>query len=139
MAPRDPSDALVFFGASGDLAHKKIFPALYAMAKHGRPRRAGHRRRVVAVDGRGSRAPRARQHRPSTAAASTTKARSSSSPSSLRYVDGDYNDPATFTELKENLERLSTHPAHYLAIPPSMFATVVEGLGSSGCGRRTRA
>ena len=58
----DPSDALVFFGMSGDLAHKKIFPALYAMVKQGELRRPGDRRRVVAVDGRRPPEPRPRQH-----------------------------------------------------------------------------
>ena len=100
MAPSDPSDALVFFGMSGDLAHKKIFPALYAMVKKGELERAGHRRGVVAVDGRRPAQRGRATASPSTAAASTTRTRSSKLTGLMRYVDGDYNDQSTFTELQ---------------------------------------
>ena len=55
----------------------------------------------------------------------------------LQYIDGDYQDPATFTALRAMLGA-ARHPIHYLAIPPSMFATVVEGLNSSGCANGAR-
>src|SRR5712675_2048929 len=55
----------------------------------------------------------------------------------LRYVDGDYTDPATYLKLKQALG-LATRPIHYLAIPPSMFASVVQGLAKSGCADNAR-
>ena len=120
------SDALVLFGVTGDLAHKMIFPALYALAKRGALKvpvigvafpkwsLARLRRRVKDSIERsgGVDSKRALQH---------LLAR-------LRYVSGDYNDPGTFTAIKEAL-RGARRPAHYLAIPPSLFATVIEGLG----------
>src|SRR5512135_2666946 len=123
------SDALVLFGVTGDLAHKMIFPALYAMAKRGAlnvpvigvafPKwsLARLRRRVKDSIERsgGVDSKRALQHLLSR----------------LRYVSGDYNDPRTFTAIKEALGG-ARRPAHYLAIPPSLFATVIEGLGAAG-------
>ena len=130
MAPRDPSDALVFFGMSGDLARKKIFPALYAMVKKGEL--------DVPVIGVASSQWTVEDLR--------TRARDSITEHGggvddedaferltglLRYVDGNYNDQSTFTELKKNLEGCR-RPAHYLAIPPSMFPTVIEQLQRAG-------
>ena len=104
------------------------------MVKQGDARRPGDRRRVVEVDGRRPAASAPATASRSTAAASTTRPRSRSSPSLLHYVDGDYNDPTTFTaSCKQAARRRATRPAHYLAIPPSLFETVVEALGSSGC------
>jgi glucose-6-phosphate 1-dehydrogenase len=125
MAERpDPSDALVFFGATGDLAYKKIFPALQAMAKRGRLNVP-----VVGVGRSGwSCAQLVERARASVtehggldeAAFAILKAR-------LRYVDGDYNAAATFAKLKSELGGVA-RPAHYLAIPPSMFSVVVTHL-----------
>ncbi len=92
---------------------------------------AGHRRRQVRLDASSSCASgRARASR-STAAASTRRPSRSSS-SLLQYIDGDYGDPATFAALRKALGG-AKHPTHYLAIPPSLFGTVVEQLGKSGC------
>ena len=136
MAPRDPSDALVFFGMSGDLARKKIFPALYAMVKKGNLR--------VPVIGVASSQWTVEDLR--------TRARDSITEYGggiddedaferltglMRYVDGNYNDSSTFKELKQNLSDCG-RPTHYLAIPPSMFEKVVEGLGSSGAAKNAR-
>jgi glucose-6-phosphate 1-dehydrogenase len=128
------SDALVFFGATGDLAYKKIFPALQAMVRRGHLNvpvigvaRAGwgldqfkaRARDSVEKHGGLDPAPFARLS------------------SLLRYVDGDYQDPATFTALRKELGS-ARHPAHYLAIPPALFGVVVEQLGKSGCARGAR-
>ena len=123
------SDALVLFGVTGDLAHKMIFPALYAMAKRGAlqvpvvgvafPRWSVARLRNRVKDSLarsgGIDSQRALRHLLSL----------------LRYVAGDYNDPGTFTAIKEALAG-ARRPAHYLAIPPSLFATVIRGLGAAG-------
>ena len=130
-----PSDALVLFGVTGDLAHKMIFPALYAMARRGvlnvpvvgvassrwtpaqlRARATDAIRSAGRIDDR-----RALRHLLSL----------------LRYVSGDYNDPATFTALKQTLER-ARRPAHYLAIPPALFETVIKGLGAAGLAEHAR-
>ena len=129
------SDALVLFGVTGDLVHKKIFPALYAMAKRGalnvpvvgvassqwsvaqlRARAKDSIKKVGRIDD-----PVALRHMLSL----------------LRYVSGDYNDPATFDALKNAL-RDARFPTHYLAIPPSLFATVIKGLGISGLADHAR-
>ena len=118
------SDALVFFGATGDLAYKKIFPALQAMVKR------GHLDVPVigvAKAGWGIDELRARardsvvQHGGLDAAAFDKLSRL------LRYVDGDYRDPVTFENLRGQLAA-AQRPAHYLAIPPSLFGPVVEQL-----------
>ena len=119
------SDALVFFGATGDLAYKKIFPALQAMAKKGRldfP--------VVGVAKSGWNLDQLVER----AKASVTECGGGADPEAfpqlarrLRYVDGDYADPDTFARLRGELGR-AERPAHYLAIPPSMFPTVVRQL-----------
>ena len=120
--PKERSDALVFFGATGDLAYKKIFPALQALARRGKldfP--------VVGV----AKSSWNRDQLVERARASVTEHGGGLDPdafarleSQLRYVDGDYNDADTFTRLRAEL-RDSRHPAHYLAIPPSMFSIVV--------------
>jgi glucose-6-phosphate 1-dehydrogenase len=128
------SDAFVFFGATGDLAHKKIFPALYAMV-----RRSGLAIPVIGMARAGWSLDKLK-----------ARARESIEQSGdfeagcfekfaalLRYVDGDYTDPATYTKLKQALG-LATRPIHYLAIPPSMFASVVQGLAKSGCADNAR-
>jgi glucose-6-phosphate 1-dehydrogenase len=124
-----PSDALVFFGVAGDLAFKKIFPALLAMCKRGHLNVP-----VIGV----ARAPwdlqKFRDHaRQSVQARGPVDAAAFERLSSLlHYVGGDYNNPATYQALRKELGG-ATRPAHYLAIPPSMFAPVVEQLAASGC------
>jgi glucose-6-phosphate 1-dehydrogenase len=118
------ADALVFFGATGDLAYKKIFPALQAMARRGKldvpvvgVAKSGWTREQLVERARAS----VREHGTGEDDAFAQLV------SRLRYVDGDYADPATFGLLRRELEG-SSRPAHYLAVPPSMFATVIRGL-----------
>jgi glucose-6-phosphate 1-dehydrogenase len=132
---RARSDALVLFGVTGDLAYKKIFPALYAMAKRGvlkvpvvgvasskwsvaqlRKRATDSIKQFGRIDDR-----RALHHLLSL----------------LSYVSGDYNDPDTFKALRQAL-RDARRPAHYLAIPPSLFAPVIKGLGVAGLADHAR-
>jgi glucose-6-phosphate 1-dehydrogenase len=129
------SDALVVYGVTGDLAHKMIFPALYAMVKRGTldvpiigvafpkwtldrlHRRVTHSiKQSGGIDNQ-----RAFQHLLSL----------------LKYVCGDYNDSETFARIKHALGK-SRRPAHYLAIPPSLFATVIKGLGGAGLAENAR-
>jgi glucose-6-phosphate 1-dehydrogenase len=123
------SDAFVFFGATGDLAYKKIFPALQAMAKR------GHLDVPVigvAKSGWTLEAFRARA-RDSVEQHGGLDSRAFDVLSGLlRYVDGDYRDPATFSAIRQNLGP-AQRPAYYLAIPPTMFGLVVEQLSKSGC------
>jgi len=129
------SDALVIFGVTGDLAHKMIFPALYAMVKRGSlnvpvigvafPKwslERLHRRATDSIKRSGGiDNKRAFQHLLSL----------------LKYVSGDYKDPGTFTAIKEVLGK-ARRPAHYLAIPPSLFETVIEGLGAAKLAEHAR-
>jgi glucose-6-phosphate 1-dehydrogenase len=129
------SDALVVYGVTGDLAHKMIFPALYAMVKRGTlnvpvigvafpkwslerlQRRVTHSiKQSGGIDNK-----RAFQHLLSL----------------LEYVSGDYNDIKTFAAIKEALGK-ARRPAHYLAIPPSLFETVIKGLGASKLAENAR-
>jgi glucose-6-phosphate 1-dehydrogenase len=128
------SDALVFFGATGDLAYKKIFPALQSMVKRGTldvpvigVAKAGWNLDQLKARAKDS----LEQHGGLDA---TAWAKLSSL---LRYVDGDYSDSATFVAVRKALGG-AEHPAHYLAIPPSMFETVVEQLVQSGCAKSAR-
>jgi len=123
------SDALVFFGATGDLAYKKIFPALQAMAKRGHldvP--------VIGVAKSGWTLEQFRARaRDSVEQHGGLDSRAFDVLSGLlRYVDGDYKDPATFQGIRQNLGP-AQRPAYYLAIPPTMFGLVVEQLSKSGC------
>lgn len=128
------SDALVFFGATGDLVYKKIFPALYAME------RRGHLQVPVIGVARSdwtieqfqarARASIDQQGGPDEAVFARLQGR-------LRYICGDYKDPATHAALRKELGGVA-HPLHYLAIPPSLFGVVVEELGRSGCARGAR-
>ena len=128
------SDALVFFGATGDLAYKKIFPALQAMARRGHLDLP-----VIGVAKSGWTLDQMRAR-----ARDSVKQHGGLDPeafakleSRLRYVGGDYRDPSTYAALRTALGD-ARRPAHYLAIPPSMFATVVEGLERSGAARDAR-
>jgi glucose-6-phosphate 1-dehydrogenase len=123
------SDAFVFFGATGDLAYKKIFPALQAMAKRGHldapvigVAKSGWTLDQFRARARDS----VEQHGGLDARAFDVLC------GLLRYVDGDYRDPATFQGIRQNLGP-AQRPAYYLAIPPTMFELVVEQLGKSGC------
>jgi glucose-6-phosphate 1-dehydrogenase len=128
------SDALVFFGATGDLAYKKIFPALLAMIQ-----RDDFDLPIIGISHSGWDTDKLRQRaHDSVAQAAKDAGESVDEPAfaklaaRLEYVDGDYNDPATFQLLKKALGK-SQRPLHYLAIPPNLFATVVKGLQQAGC------
>lgn len=129
------SDALVVFGVTGDLAHKQIFPALYAMVK----------RRELTVPVVGVAFPKwsiERIHKRITdsiqrAGGIDNKTALKTLLANFTYVSGDYNDPATFTAIKQALGK-ARRPAHYLAIPPSLFETVIENLSKSGLAKDAR-
>ena len=133
-APR--SDALVLFGFTGDLAAKKIFPALYAMAKRGElvPR-------VVGVAGRAQTDAqvhqRVRDAIEKDGGGIDDGAAFDKLQQAIRYVGGDYNKPETFDALKKALAGC-TRPAHYLAVPPTLFETVIQGLGAAGLAKDAR-
>jgi len=129
-----PSDALVFFGATGDLAYKKIFPALQAMVMRGHLNvpvigvaKAGWDLEQFHARARDSCEKHGGVNEPA-----FTNLREL-----LHYVDGDYKDPATFQGLRKELNG-AQHPAHYLAIPPTLFEQVVEQLGKSSCAMGAR-
>ncbi len=128
------SDAFVFFGATGDLAYKQIFPALQALVRRGVLEVP-----IVGVGRSGwSTEQLVQQARKSISEHSTLDAAAFQKLCSLlRYVDGDYRDAATFSKLREALGSASA-PLHYLAIPPSMFATVVGGLAKVGLVQQAR-
>ena len=125
----EQSDALVLFGVTGDLAHKMIFPALYAMTKKGTltvpvigvaypdwTLEKLHARVKDSIENAGG---------------IDDQAAFNQLCSLLNYVSGDYNDRNTFVEIKKALVN-SQRPAYYLAIPPVLFATVIQGLGAEG-------
>lgn len=127
-------DALVFFGATGDLAYKKIFPALQAMVKRGHLNVP-----VIGVANGGydldklrARARESIQEHGGLDSAAFEKLSGL-----LRYVEGDYGDPATFQALGKEMNG-AQRPAFYLAIPPILFGSVVEQLAKSGCARSGR-
>jgi glucose-6-phosphate 1-dehydrogenase len=129
------SDALAFFGASGDLAYKKIFPALHAMARRGHLEFP-----VIGVAKSGWNLDQLRAR----ARESIEKHGGGVDDEAfkrliarLAYIDSDYKDPATYTALLKAMGGAKL-PTHYLAIPPSLFATVIENLGKSGCARNGR-
>ncbi|WP_426701389.1 glucose-6-phosphate dehydrogenase [Rhodanobacter sp. Col0626] len=132
--PTTRSDALVFFGATGDLAFKKIFPALQAMML-----RDGLDLPIIGVAHSGWNAEQLRQRAHDSLAeaakgdgGSVDEAAFAQLAARLQYVDGDYNDPATFEKLKQALGP-AKRPLHYLAIPPSLFGVVAKGLKQAGC------
>jgi glucose-6-phosphate 1-dehydrogenase len=129
-----PSDALVFFGATGDLAYKKIFPALQGMVRRGHLNVPviGVARAGWTLDRLKARARDSVEKHGGLDPAAFAKLSSL-----LRYVDGDYQHPATFASLRQELGG-AHHPAHYLAIPPALFGVVVDQLGKSGCARGAR-
>ena len=128
------SDALVFFGATGDLAYKKIFPSLQALAKRGEldvpvigVARAGWTLEQLRARARDS----VEKH------GGLDRVAFEKLSSLLQYVDGDYGDPATFDALRRELGS-AKRPAHYLAIPPALFGSVVQQLARAGCATGAR-
>ena len=128
------SDALVFFGATGDLAYKKIFPSLHAMVKRGRLNVPVI---GVAKAGWGLDQLRARARDSITKHGDADDAAFEKLCSLLRYVDGDYNDASTFQAIRRELGS-AERPAHYLAIPPSVFGLVIEQLAKANCATNAR-
>jgi glucose-6-phosphate 1-dehydrogenase len=128
------SDAFVFFGATGDLAYKQIFPALQALVRRGQLQspivgvgRSKWSAQQLVERARDS----IKQH-----SVFDEKAFSKLAPL-LRYVDGDYSDPATYTRLRVALGNARS-PLHYLAIPPSVFEAVIGGLATANCAEHAR-
>ena len=128
------SDAVVFFGATGDLAYKQIFPALQGLIRD-----EGFALPIIGVAKAGWTLDQLKAR-----AKDSLEKHGGVDPAAfeklldlLRYVDGDYNDPNTFTELRQQLGN-AQRPLHYLAIPPSLFATVAENLAKSSCATNAR-
>jgi glucose-6-phosphate 1-dehydrogenase len=126
------SDAFVFFGATGDLAFKQIFPALNALVN-----RDGLNIPIIGMARAGWNLEKLRERaRASLEQAGVVDAQAFAKLSAqMRYVDGDYSDPETYHRLRKELG-LAKRPIHYLAIPPSMFGSVVQGLAKSGCAEK---
>jgi glucose-6-phosphate 1-dehydrogenase len=127
--PAERSDAFVFFGATGDLAHKQIFPAIHSMIRHGHLDMP-----IIGVAKSGWSLERLKTH-----AHDSVQDHGGVDPDAfaklsarLQYIDGDYGDETTYRQLRRTLGG-ARQPLHYLAIPPSMFATVAGGLAESGC------
>src|SRR5581483_3092656 len=128
------SDALVFFGATGDLAYKKIFPALQHLAKRNLLNIP-----VIGVAKAGWNLDQLKQR-----AKESVEHNGGLDPEGfpkllnvLKYIDGDYADPGTFRQLRTQLGD-AQHPLHYLAIPPNLFGEVVKQLGQSDCSKGAR-
>jgi glucose-6-phosphate 1-dehydrogenase len=130
------SDALVLFGFTGDLANKKIFPALYAMARRGElvPRVVGVAGRPLSDDQVHQ---RVRDSIDKEGGGIADGAAFDKLQQAIRYVSGDYNKPETFDALKKALEGCK-RPAHYLAVPPTLFETVIQSLGRTGLAKDAR-
>jgi glucose-6-phosphate 1-dehydrogenase len=131
----NPSDALVIFGFTGDLAGKKIFPALYAMVKKGELK-------VPIIGVASSKWSSDQLHRRVRESVEREcgiddKCAFDRMISLLRYVSGDYRSPETFTAIKAALGN-AQRPAHYLAIPPGLFATVIGSIGAAGLAHNAR-
>jgi glucose-6-phosphate 1-dehydrogenase len=128
------TDAIVFFGATGDLAHKQIFPSLQGLIRD-----EGLNLPIIGVAKAGwnldQLKARAKDSLEKNGGFDEEAFRKLAD--LLRYVDGDYNDPKTFSELRKQLGASKT-PLHYLAIPPSLFGTVAQGLAESGCAENAR-
>jgi len=130
----ESSDAFVFFGATGDLAYKKIFPALQALIRGGQLDMPiiGMARAGWSLDRLRERARDSLEHNGGVDPAAFARLSER-----LQYVAGDYDDPGTYERLRAALGA-AARPLHYLAIPPSMFGTVVQGLAAAGCARNAR-
>lgn len=126
----DQADALVLFGATGDLAYKKIFPSLQALIRNGKPDVP-----IIGVARGGKDVDHLRKRVRASLEASDAGLDTSAYEKLsglLRYVEGDYQEERTFTRLREILGK-AQRPLFYLAIPPSLFATVVKSLSKTGC------
>jgi glucose-6-phosphate 1-dehydrogenase len=134
MAAYGCSDAFVFFGATGDLAYKQIFPALQALIRHGQLDMPiiGMARAGWTLDQLRDRARDSLEHNGGVDPDAFAKLSAR-----LQYVGGDYQDSAMYGQLRQALAG-AARPLHYLAIPPSMFATVVRGLSAAGCAKDAR-
>ena len=132
--PPSQSDAFVFFGATGDLAYKKIFPALQAMIRHGELDMPiiGIAREGWSLDKLRKRARDSLQENGGVDAAAFARLAAQ-----LHFVEGNYAEPATYERLRQTLGD-AERPVHYLAIPPSMFGPVVQGLANAGCASNAR-
>lgn len=128
------SDALVFFGITGDLAGKQIFPALQAMVRHGNLDMP-----IIGVAGRPWSIEQLQAHARESLAqhGGVDEAAFAKLCTLLKYVSGDYHDAGTYAKLRQALG-FAKRPLYYLAIPPSLFEPVVEGLGKSGCANGAR-
>src|SRR5881397_1380351 len=128
------ADTLVFFGATGDLAYKKIFPALQAMVKRGTLNVPviGVAREGWSLDRLKARAKDSLEHHGGLDPEAFDKLCGL-----LKFVSGDYNDPTTFQALCRQIGSAQL-PAYYLAIPPAAFGTIVEQLSRSNCTRNGR-
>ena len=128
------SDAVVFYGATGDLAYKQIFPALYAMVRDGHLSVP-----IIGVAGRPWTSDQLRQRARESLAeqGQIDEAAFSKLAALLSYVGGNYNDPSTYATLRSALNG-ATRPLHYLAIPPDLFETVVKGLAEAGAAANAR-
>jgi glucose-6-phosphate 1-dehydrogenase len=129
-----PSDAIVFFGATGDLAYKQIFPSLLGLV-----REEGLNVPIIGVAKAGWNLDQLKAR-----ATDSLQHHGGGDPKAiqqllglLRYVDGDYGDGSTFTTLRQQLGQ-AKRPLHYLAVPPSLFATVAQALAKSGCAEGAR-
>src|SRR6266487_4960070 len=128
------SDALVFFGITGDLAYKQIFPALQAMIQRGHLDMP-----IIGVAGRPWSVQQLQEHIHASLAehGEVDPTAFEKLCSRLQYVSGEYQNAGLYTQLRQALGS-AQHPLHYLAIPPSLFGPVVEGLGQSGCAKDSR-
>ena len=131
------SDALVVYGVTGDLAHKMIFPALYAMVKHGTLNAPSGVIGVAFPNWSLERLHKRVTHSIEHAGGIDDKQAFRHLLSLLKYVSGDYNDTTTFAAIKQALGK-ARRPAHYLAIPPSLFATVIQKLGATKLAENAR-
>ncbi len=134
-ATTEQSDALVVFGVTGDLAHKQIFPALYAMCKRGTLNVpvigvASSALPIAELHERATRSIKAHEQEVDAAALDRLLGL-------LQYVSGNYKEPATYAALKHALGP-AQRPVHYLAIPPALFTVVIEGLGAAGLAENAR-
>jgi glucose-6-phosphate 1-dehydrogenase len=128
------ADALVFFGATGDLAYKKIFPALHGMSRRGRLTMPviGVAKSGWTLDQFRARAADSVEHH-----GGIDRDAFDGLMRSLTYIDGDYSDPSTFAQLRRALGG-AAHPLHYLAIPPAVFGLVVDQIARADCARGGR-
>jgi glucose-6-phosphate 1-dehydrogenase len=132
--PTAKSDAFVFFGATGDLAYKQIFPALQALTRDGKLDMP-----VIGIARSGWKVAQLRKRAEDSLRehGGVDKAAFAKLSGQMQYLDGDYNDAQTYDKLRKALGD-AQHPLHYLAIPPSMFVPVVKGLAASGCSQGAR-